>query len=106
MKKEKKDPYVSLKYKDFKFFLATKILLTMAIQFQSVSVGWHVYSLTHDPLSLGLIGLVEILPNFSVTLFAGQIIEPLEDCLKIQNLSLFLNSINFSPQDAETGHSN
>ena len=71
MKKEKKDPYVSLKYKDFKFFLATKILLTMAIQFQSVIVGWHVYSLTHDPLSLGLIGLVEILPNFSVTLFAG-----------------------------------
>jgi MFS family permease len=43
----------------------------MALQFQSVIVGWHVYSLTRDPLSLGLIGLVEIIPNFSVTLFAG-----------------------------------
>ena len=43
----------------------------MALQFQGVIVGWHVYSITKDPLSLGLIGLVEILPNFSVTLFAG-----------------------------------
>lgn len=67
----KKDPYISLKYSDFRFFLAAKIFLTMALQFQAVIVGWHVYSLTKDPLSLGLIGLVEILPNFSVTLFAG-----------------------------------
>ena len=43
----------------------------MALQFQSVIVGWHIYSITHDPLSLGLIGLVEIIPNFAVTLFAG-----------------------------------
>lgn len=67
----KKDPYAALKYSDFRFFLATKILLTMALQFQAVIVGWHVYSITKDPLSLGLIGLVEIIPNFSVTLFAG-----------------------------------
>jgi MFS family permease len=67
----KKDPYAALRHNDFRYFLAVKVLLTMAIQFQSVIVGWHVYSITHDPLSLGLIGLVEILPNFSVTLFAG-----------------------------------
>jgi MFS family permease len=66
-----KDPYIALKYKDFRFFLLVKILLTTAIQIQSVVVGWHIYSITHDPLSLGLIGLVEIIPNFSVTLFAG-----------------------------------
>lgn len=67
----KKDPYRALRYSDFRYFLVVKVLMTMAIQFQSVIVGWHVYSLTKDPLSLGLIGLVEILPNFSVTLFAG-----------------------------------
>ena len=65
------DPYAALKYADFRIFLGTKILLTLALQFQAVIVGWHVYSLTKDPLTLGLIGLVEILPNFSVTLFAG-----------------------------------
>lgn len=67
----RKDPYAALKYSDFRFFLATKIFLTLALQFQAVIVGWHVYSLSKDPLTLGLIGLVEIIPNFSVTLFAG-----------------------------------
>jgi MFS family permease len=67
----KVDPYVALKFPDFRFFVMTKILMTLALQFQAVIVGWHVYSITHDPLSLGLIGLVEIIPNFSVTLFAG-----------------------------------
>jgi MFS family permease len=67
----KKDPYAALRHADFRFFVITKILLTMALQFQAVIVGWHVYSITKDPLSLGLIGLVEIIPNFSVTLFAG-----------------------------------
>jgi MFS family permease len=67
----KNDPYIALKFADFRFFVAVKILITIALQFQAVVVGWHVYSITHDPLSLGLIGLVEIIPNFSVTLFAG-----------------------------------
>lgn len=67
----KLDPYIALKFTDFRIFLAVKILMTMALQFQAVIVGWQVYSITHDPLSLGLIGLVEIIPNFSVTLFAG-----------------------------------
>jgi len=67
----KLDPYIALRFSDFRFFVAVKILMTMALQFQAVIVGWHVYSITHDPLSLGLIGLVEIIPNFSVTLFAG-----------------------------------
>lgn len=67
----KLDPYIALKFPDFRFFVTVKILMTMALQFQAVIVGWHVYSITRDPLSLGLIGLVEIIPNFSVTLFAG-----------------------------------
>lgn len=67
----RKDPYIALKFPDYRYYITTRILLAMALQFQGVIVGWHVYSITKDPLSLGLIGLVEILPNFSVTLFAG-----------------------------------
>jgi MFS family permease len=66
-----KDPYIALKFPDYRYYITTRILLAMALQFQGVIIGWHVYSITKDPLSLGLIGLVEILPNFSVTLFAG-----------------------------------
>ncbi len=67
----KRDPYAALRFSDFRYFLGTKIFLTLALQFQAVIVGWQVYSISKDPLILGLIGLVEIIPNFSVTLFAG-----------------------------------
>ena len=68
---EKKDPYAALRHRDFRLYLFTRIFLSLALQIQVVIIGWHVYSITKDPLSLGLIGLVEIIPNFSVTLFAG-----------------------------------
>jgi MFS family permease len=38
-------------------------------------VGWHIYELTHDPLALGLIGLAEVIPYFSCTLFAGHAVD-------------------------------
>ncbi len=40
---------------------------------QSVIVGWQVYDLTHDPFSLGLIGLSEAIPFLIVALFAGHV---------------------------------
>jgi len=40
---------------------------------QSVIVGWQVYAHTHDPLSLGLIGISEVIPFFCVALFAGHV---------------------------------
>ena len=36
-------------------------------------VSWQVYAVTHDPLSLGLIGLAEALPFISVALWAGHV---------------------------------
>lgn len=88
-KNPKLDPYIALRFSDFRFFVTVKILMTMALQFQSVIVGWHIYSITHDPLSLGLIGLVEILPNFAVTLFAGHFAD-LYDRKKIVFSCLFV----------------
>ncbi len=67
------DAYASLKIKDFQWFVTARFLLTFGIQMQSVIVGWQVYQLTHSALSLGLIGLSEAIPFFSVTLFAGHI---------------------------------
>lgn len=37
----------------------------------SVSVGWHLASLTHDPMTLGLVGLAQFGPMFALTLIAG-----------------------------------
>ena len=67
------DPYASLKIRDFKWFVSARFILTFAIQMQSVIVGWQVYELTHDALSLGMIGLSEALPFFGVSLFGGHV---------------------------------
>ena len=45
---------------------------------QFIIVEWEVYSLTKDPLSLGLIGLVEVIPAISMALFAGHIVDQRE----------------------------
>jgi MFS family permease len=38
---------------------------------QEVVIGYELYKITHDPLSLGFIGLAEALPYISLALFGG-----------------------------------
>jgi MFS family permease len=65
------ETYQLLKNKEYLFFLATRVLLTIALQIQAVVVGWQLYKLTQDALSLGLIGLAEAIPAISIALYAG-----------------------------------
>lgn len=66
-----------LKIQEFAFLklLSYRILMVLAYQMLAVAVGWHIYEITHDPLSLGLIGLAEVIPYFSTALFAGHAID-------------------------------
>jgi MFS family permease len=43
----------------------------VAYQIQSVAVAWHVFTLQHRPLDLGLVGLALFLPTFAFALPAG-----------------------------------
>jgi MFS family permease len=65
------DPYAALRHRDFRWYIVSIFSMTLASQLQAVVVGWQVYSITHDPLSLGLIGLAEALPFIAVALPAG-----------------------------------
>ncbi len=67
------DAYAALRIRDFKWFVTARFMLTFAIQMQSLIVGWQIYELTHDALSLGLIGLAEAFPFFSISLFGGHV---------------------------------
>lgn len=67
------DAYAVWRIGTFRKFITGRFFLTFAVQMQSVIVGWQVYDLTHDPFSLGLIGLSEALPFMVVALFAGHI---------------------------------
>ena len=55
--------------------LTFRVLMVLAYQMMAVAVGWHIYEITHDPLSLGLIGLAEVLPYFACALFAGHAVD-------------------------------
>jgi MFS family permease len=49
----------------------------MGWQMQAVIFGWLIYSFTHDPFSLGLIGLAEAIPSISIALFGGHLADRL-----------------------------
>ena len=67
------DPYAALRVPNFRRFVASLMAMTVATQIQAVVVSWQIYDLTHDPLSLGLIGLAEAIPFIGVALFAGHV---------------------------------
>ena len=62
----KKDPFSSLRIREFRWFLAMRLFIVLAWSMQFVLIEWEVYRLTKDPLSLGLIGLMEIIPAISM----------------------------------------
>ena len=85
----KRDPYAALRIKEFNIFLALRFVLVFAWSMQFIVVEWQVYSLTKDPLSLGLIGLMEIIPALGMALFAGHIVDQKEK----RNLFLWIISL-------------
>ncbi len=66
------DPYQSLRFPEYRAFLGGAFALFVGTQIQTVAIGWQVYALTGDPLSLGLVGLSEALPFLALTLLGGQ----------------------------------
>ena len=74
----KKDPYAALRYKEFNIFLLVRFALVFAWSMQFIIIEWEVYSITKNPLSLGIIGLMEVIPAVSMALFAGHIVDQKE----------------------------
>jgi MFS family permease len=53
--------------------MGVRFLGTIAGLMLSVAVGWEVYARTHDPFSLGLVGLVQFVPAILLSLAAGHV---------------------------------
>ena len=62
-----------LSNRNFSFYLYARLLSQIAVQMQSVAIGWQVYALTGNVLDLGLIGLAQFAPFVALVLFAGQV---------------------------------
>lgn len=61
----------------FTAVLAYRIAATLSYQIVSVTIGWHIYEITRNPLLLGLVALAEILPFFCIAPFAGYLVDHL-----------------------------
>jgi MFS family permease len=70
-------PDSPLRNRGFLGLLAYRLLAILSYQIVAVTVGWHIYELTHDALALGLIGLTEVVPYFCFALFAGYLVDHL-----------------------------
>jgi len=55
----------------FTFLLAARILFTAGMRMTPVLLGWYLYELTGSKLSLGIVGLSEVLPAIFFALPAG-----------------------------------
>lgn len=62
---------VAFRYPDFVYFQTARFIIVLALEMQSVAVGWQVYELTRKPLDLGLVGLAQFLPGVLFMLASG-----------------------------------
>jgi len=70
-----KEAFAVMHIRNFRLFLAYRFFMTSATLMQAVIVGWQLYDITKNPLSLGMIGLTEVIPQVSIALFAGHFVD-------------------------------
>jgi MFS family permease len=73
-----RDAYAALRYREFNMFLLMRFAMVFAWSMQFIIIEWEVYSLTKSALSLGMIGLMEVIPAIGMALFAGHIVDQKE----------------------------
>ena len=71
----KTDPFASIKIAEYRNLMAGRFTFIMGLRMMSTVVGWWVYNLTNDPFAIGLIGLSEVIPAVTMSLYAGHIID-------------------------------
>ena len=62
---------VAFTYPNFVSYTLARFFIVVALEMQSVAVGWQVYEITKRPLDLGYVGLAQFAPGFVLFLFAG-----------------------------------
>lgn len=73
-----KEAYSVFQFPEFRSYITARVLGIVAINIQIVAVGWQIYEITKDPLSLGLIGLAEAIPALSMALYAGHVADTMD----------------------------
>ena len=64
-------PFEALGFLPFRRYISIRFFINMAFRMQELVLGFYIYKLTHDPLAIGMIGLVELIPFLGFVLFGG-----------------------------------
>ena len=80
-----------LRISEYRNFITARFFYIMALRMVTTIVGWRIYEITHNPLAIGIIGLSEFLPAFTLALYAGHIIDKSDKrALLLRTTSLYL----------------
>ena len=63
----------ALRVADIRLFIGATGCFTLASRALAVVIGFQIYRLTHNPLALGWLGLIEAIPALSLVLFGGYV---------------------------------
>jgi MFS family permease len=86
------DPYVVWRNPNYRLYAGSWFLMTFGRMIETLTVRAHVYDLTHDPMSLGWIGLVQATPVLLLAIPGGQIADRF-DRRRVLMLMLGLNTL-------------
>jgi MFS family permease len=66
-----KPRFPALRVRNFRLLWIGQLISFSGSQMQNVAILWQVYALTRDPLALGVVGLVRLLPIFLLGILGG-----------------------------------
>lgn len=75
MDQQKYDPFAAMRIPEYRNLMMGRFLFIMGLRMMGTLVGWWIYELTNDPFAIGLIGLSEVVPAVSLSLYAGHVID-------------------------------
>ncbi|MFN8418859.1 MAG: MFS transporter [Anaerolineae bacterium] len=67
-----------LRYPTFRWMFAAQLISGIGSFMQLAATNWHIYKLTGDPVALGLVGLVRVLPIILLSLVGGVIADAMD----------------------------
>ena len=67
------DPYAPLRHRDYRLLLTGRFISTFANEMLTFAISWELWLRTHSAFSLGMVGLVQVIPVLLLSLPAGHV---------------------------------
>ncbi|ANE52771.1 MFS transporter [Flavisolibacter tropicus] len=74
-RKQRFESLSPLKIKEYQYFIIARFFYIMGLRMVATVVAYQLFQLTKSSFSIGLVGLSEFLPVFSLALYAGYLID-------------------------------